>query len=177
MGNLAQRLILRIEMHESETFVELLQRVHREFRAAWEHTDFNLVIPRLSDIASRSTPAIFEWFPWQPKEPTGSGTPGWAELNIPLEVRPLMDNTALEVPPKSSTSMVLFCYNSAQGIDGHGFYRTDVFAPRTLDRFVRNLRVACGLLTRNSQVQLKLLKAALEAELPAAAWSQPTLAT
>jgi len=143
VGYLAHPLPLKIEINETDTFVDLLHRISDEFVSASHH---------LSNGKSlREAPNPFEgpfvqWFD-SPPNPCDSMVPRSEDMNnnevaLSVEAFPLTFSGPQEPTVWDQVPLSLTLWNSPQGIMGYGMYRTDLFTHETIRLFLGELRSA-----------------------------------
>lgn len=135
IGFLVNLLLFRIEVTKDDSFLDLLKRVSQEFHSACQHQDFN----RVPDFVPEC-PVPFELsFDWAPANWTGRSIQQ-EEAVSQFTVQPFPIQT-FRYRVNESYKLAAVPSETASGIVITVMYRVDLFAPSTIERFGRNLRV------------------------------------
>ena len=151
VGFFSHPLPLRIQLTGSETFMDLLKVVSQEFIHASKHLDIGKTLA-YTPHPFKST--YFQWF-------NSSPMPSDAMVPVPSEWNSTRDGLTIESfpvkwpPParnvdKIESPLIIAFANTAKGIVGDVQYRADLFMPRTIQRFRRNLHLLAEHMVRNS---------------------------
>jgi len=135
IGYVAAPVYLRIEISKEDDLQTVIKRVSSEFQAAYRHRDFGYLPDLISECA---TDCRFNWLPtdYNPRPArTLSKTRDVLEIRrVPVRyVRP-------------ARFLPVF-FDSPAGIGLTIYFRRDIFAAGTLERFGRNLRMCAQELT------------------------------
>jgi hypothetical protein len=134
IGWLTNHIHLRVEMREAETFVELLNRVTREFYAGCSRQDYNqvdLLIPECSDDTAGGG-LYFNWLPTAYEN---------YEMGQRLETEQEISVQEFPVRKRESPAFTLgvFFSDSGEDISVLVAYRTDRFVRDTIESLVKNV--------------------------------------
>ena len=152
LGFLAQGFLLQVDMSGHETFIELLRRVVDEFQTACEHLECGVVFEGLDERDLGPT-ALIQWISFDPFavnpiylrfRKSGSGA------DLLVESFPATSPTGF----KTVGALEIIFMNSIEGIRAHGYYRADLFAASTIQRFSRDLHRMCEQIVRNPKLRL-----------------------
>jgi hypothetical protein len=146
-GYFAQFIYVGVEIAASDTFLELLARVSGEFRGALLHQDFGKVAIQAPDVLVGS---MFSWLPWG-RDTHGlpaacvSSTLGFSVQQFPF------------TPPSTLLAfhgIGTFFFEADGEFSAALWYRTDVFAASTVERFAADLCSTCERVVANPQCLL-----------------------
>jgi hypothetical protein len=139
MGLFFHSLLLRIELTDCETFIDVLQAVSQEFFTAHQHLDFGTL---LRDVPHLYEGTILQCLSWQPGEITSASTsPGEQDGKAGLVRESFPDETY--VIPETfhlRTDLQIGIQEDPQGISAFSLYRADLFTASTIQAFFGNLR-------------------------------------
>lgn len=136
IGFLVNFLLFRIEVTKEDSFLDLLERVNLEFYSADQHQDFNRVPDFVPDC-----PAPHELsFDWAPVNWSGRSVHQQEEAGGEVKVQPFPIQT-FRYRVNESYKFAAVPSDTASGIVITLVYRIDLFAPSTIERFGRNLRL------------------------------------
>jgi hypothetical protein len=135
IGCLATILHFRMEINNEHSFLDLLKRVNQEFYFAYQHHDFDRVpdfIPECVDELQ------FNWIPttWTERFAHENGQ---ADGHVGIQPFPIQAGDAGDAGGWPAKLAPDFCDTGA-GIVVTVWYRSDLFAPSTIERFGRSLR-------------------------------------
>jgi hypothetical protein len=120
VGFLAGYLHLRIEVTATDSFVDLLRRIDREFRCAYEHQDYG----RVPDLVPACLPELgFNWVPGMAEQPSAAISAGAADE---LAVSPFNLQLAFPLLPPRKLSIQFREADAA--VIGALSYRPDVLS-------------------------------------------------
>lgn len=145
IGLLLQRLFLRVELHEADTFRALLKKIVMECHAAHEHQDFN----RLGDLISGCpTDFCFNWMSGKSVRPTADKQVSDENL---LEVQPLHVERSQK---KMDTldiwhNLTLIPREAPTGLLLAVAYRSYLFTPSGINRFAGYFRLLAEEFAKN----------------------------
>lgn len=145
VGFLADYLHLRIEVDEEECFIDLLSRLTREFRSAYEHQDYG----RVPDLIPQCLPEL--GFNWIPKAETRESF-GPKSAADALEVRPFPLQLAFPLPRPRKMSTLFRDTDAA--VMGAVAYRPDLLAADAVEQFVHSLRCFARQVSQRPHVPL-----------------------
>jgi amino acid adenylation domain-containing protein len=139
IGPFASVLFLRLELHEGDTFLDLLRRVTKECYTACDHDDLgrmNAQMPRPELLLSTG----FNWLP-------EAGNTCISELDCSDDAIQLKRFTFANtessdeiVETDCDGEPVLFLSDSTEGVTGQVSYRADRFASGAMQRFSQNFQ-------------------------------------
>jgi Condensation domain/TubC N-terminal docking domain len=129
IGYLAFALHLRVELHGSDTFFDLLERVSQEYCSAYEHADFAYLDARMPQSELASSPG-FNWVSVAgPKPPR--------HVEEALVIRPFeFENPAVR-HIRVDREPVLLLYESTDEIVGGLHFPLSRFSPSAMEGFGR----------------------------------------
>lgn len=159
IGFLACPLFLRIELLEDDSFVDLLTRITKEYRTAYEHHDSGRIVAQVPRPEFMGN-AVFNWYPREFQvHPTAftalGGNRALADSGIPISLQPFVVENPLaadagnEVEWGSEATLLLS--DCEVGITGSLVYRTDHASDDEVRRFERNLLFFAQRLLREPQ--------------------------
>jgi hypothetical protein len=140
-------LFLRIELHEDDTFRDLLRRVTEEYRTAYEHDDE-------CRVAAQNPGPPFAWNPpfnWIPREFNmgPAGNVQGCEVDDSIRLEPFGLEITLREDIRWDGDLRLDLSDTEDGITGVIGYRADRLASNTLQQFAQDLLRFAEELVRN----------------------------
>lgn len=150
VGFFAFALHLRIELYETDTFADLLQRVTQEYFNAYTHTDFCQIDARVPrpDI-SRST--VFNWQSL-PRNRCATEFVGDAR---PLKCTPISFVHPMMRMLEWDAEPAIMLFDTADEITGNVFYPNNRFSAATMQRFAGNLSGCIAALLAQPPIRVK----------------------
>lgn len=149
IGLFVTALPLRFELSPRDSFVTTLRLASQEFLSACEHLDSGWFSHKMYGGAGGTS---IQWVPWSPGELSGvPGTTGKSGTVSPLSIEPAENRTAWSEDGwpddfRFDGELLWRFANTGRGIEGHGYYRADLFEPTAIDEFLRTLhRTAYGV--------------------------------
>ncbi len=150
IGYLAYPLFLRIELRESDSFIDLMQQVMQEYCAADEHGDFSYMESQLPRPEFARNPA-FNWMPQEPRSDLDDSLSRDASItSTPVAFRHPM----LQTLDRDNEPMVLL-YDTAEEIRGEIYFPLNRFCCATMERFGRDLLLLLGRLLRGPETRVR----------------------
>jgi hypothetical protein len=151
IGYFASILYLRIELHENDTFVDLMTRVTEEYCNAYKHADFSYMLAQIPRPEfTRNT-----GFNWQPQESLNSNPfdPNGLEGKITcLPIRfahPMVRSLELDGEPSVSL------FDADDEIVGDVYFPRNRFSISTMEKFGRNFMLFIEKLLREPEKRVK----------------------
>jgi len=136
IGFLAAVLYPRIELLETDSFVDLLNKAVDEYCRAHEHADSYYLETRTPKPGFLSNPA-FNWVP--PGSPSGfselDGTPAALSLEAVSFEHPMLRTLSSDNEP------LMLLYESEEAIDGGILFPLSRFSTQSMERLVRHFMV------------------------------------
>jgi non-ribosomal peptide synthetase component F len=129
IGFLATHLHIRVKVSEDDSFVDLLKRVNLELYSAYEHWDFDRVPELIPGCATEL------YFNWQSTNVGSSAINQHRKAHDSLRMQPF----PLRVLWLPESPLPIFS-DTAAGIAVTVWYRADLFAKQTIERFGHGLR-------------------------------------
>lgn len=170
MDQLASGFPIRVQLRGDETFIDVLERVSREFITAYESIDFGQCL-------SAAPPEMFGGtsIAWLGDSIELAGIPGeqlqaslrWDLVMEPVRLRSARIENGFPEGFELNCEMVWEFFNSPRGIAWRGFYRSDLFSADTLLRFTEHLRGRAEQLIRESRVPLATFNTFVSGEVDA----------
>ena len=127
---------LRLQIHDRDTFLDLLTHITNEYGSMYPHQDSCRIAMQLSDPDVMWNPH-FNWIPAEFNTPFSEDTRNCdTELAVRIEPYRLdIDSRAL----KWGDGIGLMISDTPDGIAGMLGYRADMFAPDSMERFARTI--------------------------------------
>lgn len=143
IGFFASILYPHLELHESDTFVELLRRVMREYCLAYDHADAFYLSTREPQPAFVSNPS----FNWVPQGATAdvSSSEGRQE-GIACSTKPLAHVMLKRLEWDQEPGLLL--YDTSDAVVGELYFQENRYSQMTMQRFVRNFHMVTDELLR-----------------------------
>lgn len=139
IGYFSYALYLRIRITGSETFRELVSRLGNEFFSSLSHQDFGRIARQRPELLSGT---LFQWVTWHPEE-------------APEELVGIREfGEGMTVVPLSMTALEVTAFDTPTGLLVFGSYRADRFTPRTMERFMADLRWAAEIFVHNPDARI-----------------------
>lgn len=150
IGFFASALYLRIALGDDDTFLDVMNRVVKEYCSAYEHADccyMAAMVPRPE--FTRNT--VFNWIPQGSKlEPleldATEGSIKWSPVRFS---NPMLERFELDHEP----GIILFDFDDE--VDGHVHFPLNRFSHNTMERFGRNFLMLLTAMVRNPEVHVK----------------------
>jgi hypothetical protein len=143
LGSMYQILILRINLTRSETFIDLLRLIAREFLTAWDFMDARVIRDTVGG-KELYRGGILQWVPWDPDELEGAVMQAnRGEVMLPLKIERFPFGIDRWCPQKIQYDVALHFLNSTDGICAYGCYRADRFKLSTMQQFFEDIKLAC----------------------------------
>ncbi|MEP6622438.1 MAG: amino acid adenylation domain-containing protein, partial [bacterium] len=155
VGYFANMLALRADLRGTPTFAELLARVRSTCLGAYEHEEvpFEALVRELRHGVQPSHAPIFQTM--------------FAMLN-PEPLRPVLAGATVELVefeiPWARYDLWLVCRETEAGIEAELEYRSDLFEPETIDRFLTHVRTVLEHVVRDARVPIADLSVLADAE-------------
>jgi hypothetical protein len=130
VGYLASALHLRFELSENDTFLDLLDKVTREYCSAYEHSDASYLETRKPQPSYASN-CRFNWVPCE----TTAGDSGLSDSALTATAYPHTNPVLERFEVDSEPSMLL--YDSDGAASGAINFPRDQFSPVDIEMFVR----------------------------------------
>jgi hypothetical protein len=135
VGYFTHIVYLRLELTGEETWTELLSRVSSEFFKALAHEDFGQMALERPELLTGS------FFQWITRSPELSGVPEATASGLTVQHVSSRDvGEGLTAIPPGMVDVELTCFDAPEGLYASGVYRADRFAPKTMERFMEELR-------------------------------------
>jgi len=157
IGLFATTLLLRITLTRGDTFLDVLERVDREFLSACENFDFGIHCNEVTGLQRSST---IQWVPWHHDELNGIPSSVDGADPIPaLSVKAFRERSLLKEDgmPESfemERDMLWHFTNAPEGIVGRGYYRADLYTEDYIQRLMRSFRQIAEQIVRDPGVHL-----------------------
>ena len=137
MGYLAHVVYLRMQVSGTESFVELVKKVGREFQRGVLHQDFGRMAARAPALLQGT---LCQWLSWHPRELSGVPSPEIsAQLAEVLQVEPFAFQVDKGEGP-ALTDIGLEFFDGNPGICARVKYRTDLFNQHTMEVLLEKLQ-------------------------------------
>ena len=151
MGCLAYPVFLRVQTTGTQTFSDFLKRVVEEFMAAWTHREFCQILGKMPEALGLFNTAVFQWQPWTSSE---AGTPvEWDNATSSLEIHTFPFKSPL-LSVRTGIDLLSYFSGGARGICGQIYYREDRLLSGSVQRLLRNLRLAAEYVVREPRVRI-----------------------
>jgi Condensation domain/TubC N-terminal docking domain len=137
IGFFGTPLLLRIELREQDSFLDLLERVAKEYSAAYEHQDSCRMAKQLPSTEVLWNPH-FNWIPKEFNTNYAAGTHDYG-LDSSISIRP----HRIDIDVRSADwggELELAISDTERGIAGALNYRASTFALKTMERFLRSIQ-------------------------------------
>ncbi|MDB6090699.1 MAG: putative non-ribosomal peptide synthetase [Gammaproteobacteria bacterium] len=150
IGSFATGLYLRIELHEGDSFLELMDRVTEEYCNAYQHADFSYMeaqVPRPEFTRN----SCFNWVPQGPKSSPSDldgsdDTITWSP--VPFE-HPILKTLERDTEP------FILLYETDDDIVGGVSFPLNRFSSNIMERFARNCLVFIRALLGQPEQRVK----------------------
>jgi hypothetical protein len=154
MGLFFHSLPLRVELNGTETFIELLQRISREFFTAHQHTDSGTLMREVPHLYEGT---ILQYLSLQPEEVSGISSPPEGENgNLSLIIEPFhVEQNVLPETFHLQSDIRLGYQDTAQGIHVYVVYRADLFTENTMQAFFADLSLFSDFVTKDPHAIIK----------------------
>lgn len=146
IGLLAYPLLLRIQVNEQDSLIDLMRRIDREFRCAFRHQDYG----RVPDLIPECSVGLF--FNWISGSWSGWSIHGNAAETGELRTVPLRIQSSRK-KAHASFRLSTMPFDSAAGIVLPIEYRSDLFSPTTMQRFSHSLRLLAAEMAERPHVR------------------------
>lgn len=153
VGYFAAPLFLRIKLHDDDSFLDLLRHVTKEYCAAYDHADSGRIAVQIPQPEFVSNPR----FNWIPQE--FNMNPAGCIHNSELDDAIRIEQCKFELTPCDGIDgrgggVELVLSNTKSGVTGAIWYRADLFALSTIERFERNFRFFAEMLVKEPKARV-----------------------
>lgn len=152
IGYFASTLYLRVDLHDDDDFIDLMDRVTLEYCNAYEHADSGYMkteVPR-PDFCRTST---FNWIPQPYKATLADGRSESVLTTAPLMVEsPALSLFELDRDP------ITQLFDGTEGISGRIYFDAHRVSPRTMESFTNNLLIFLRKLLRQPDERVKSIR-------------------
>jgi hypothetical protein len=135
VGYFSHVLYLRVKLNGSESFVDLMESVSREFYRAVAHQDFGRIATARPDLLGGT---LCQWLSWHPADVAGldvfdvTNELGLTVTNIHFQTPEELAN----VPPAVVDLEITF-FESEGTVHSLAIYRADLFTANTMELLMR----------------------------------------
>ncbi len=150
IGYFASVLYLRIELRDSDSFVDLLNRVTKEYCKAYEHADFSYIGTQVHQ-AEFMRNAGFNWVSQEPK----SDLSKWGRSEDAITACPVSFTHPVWERYEADIEPLMLLYDSGAEIVGGVHYPLNRFSKNTMERFGLNFLVFLKTLLKQPQTRVK----------------------
>jgi hypothetical protein len=153
VGLLAHPLPFRIELGRDDAFLDVLRKVNLEFCAAYRYQHVDLTLSSARECVS---PILFNWLPTGPAWRIGTTS---VQYQDQVRIQPFPILVRERVVSDSTVWLTVGgSYDVTTGIVASVQYRTDFFAPATIERFGHNLRVFSQEFARDPRSRISSMR-------------------
>lgn len=161
VGYISNLLPFRVEVNGSETFLDLMERINKEFRWVYQHRDLERVPDLIPECVSE---VFFDWLPsaedyrWLPLNST------YNLLRFPATGDNGKGCDALSVEPYPLRPFWPWCkfaplfYEHSGEVHVHATYRRDQLTSGTIEQFSRQLRTLTAGFVRNPHARIESVR-------------------
>lgn len=146
VGYFSHVLYLRVKLNGSESFVDLMESVSREFYRAVAHQDFGRIATMRPDLLGGT---LCQWLSWHPADVAGLDV-----FDVTNELGLTVTNIHFQTPeelanvPAAVVDLEITFFESEGTVNSLAIYRADLFTATTLERLMRAVsRSAKGFAT------------------------------
>ena len=152
VGFFGTPVMLRVQLQAQDSFTELLRQVTREYAVAYEHNDAGRSVAQVPSPEFVRNPT-FNWIPSEfNMRPVGQLGPVQTEEPVRVAQFPFADTQRED--DSWDQELVLQISESGLEVVGDLWYRSDLFARTTVERFARNFRMFADKLTEEPGVRV-----------------------
>lgn len=146
IGYFACTLHLRVELRNTDTFLDLLRRVLSSYCLAYENADYSCLESQDPALSFLHSPCL-NWVPYQPRV-----NAALEELDSPIRVMPLpFRHPMLESADSREDEPVILLYESEHEIAGGVHFARGQFSEEAMRRLAENFMVLLLALVRHPE--------------------------
>jgi hypothetical protein len=152
VGCFSHVLYLRMMLKGDETFMDLLKLTAQAFYRATFHQDYGRMALRRPELLEAT---LFQWLSWHPHEVPGMAAQDRvSRLHCEVEDVQAQDTAALTALPPSAVAVEMSFFETPDGICALAHFRTSVFTPDEMNRFIKQLRAFSERIVRDPSMRV-----------------------